>query len=251
MMQYILALISKFLILVIFSAPSYIYATTHFCGTQTNWVPEQSSFLVALNTVPTGFGKTHFIVGHPSHDVPQTMVTRSTPHAPSSTTQVFFTPDDDVRNELMQLINQESKKIRIAMFLLTDPEIAKSLRQAKQRGVQVELITDASCLKERANKINFLCDQGCTVYIYNPSYSKQAAPSIMHHKFVLFNDSNGKSLVWTGSYNFTKMASKTNQENALVLEDQETFKTFAKQFRRLKERSHRYGRERNITQIES
>lgn len=196
---------------------------------------------------PSTFGKTHFIVSHPTNPVPRNLSLPITPASQpaTSTTLVFFTPDDNVRDELVQLINQESEAIRIAVFVITDAEIARALLDARERGIKIELVTDAGCLKERANKINQLCDRGCSVYIYNPSYCKQTGSSIMHHKFALFSNNAGKLLVWTGSYNFTKAASSHNQENALILDDQRAFELFSNQFNRLKERSFRYTRIRN------
>ncbi len=218
-----------------------LLATTQFCGQPSTSLQEPK---LALNT-PASFGKTHFIVSHPIHEANQDNISSpQTAETPYSTTQVFFTPDDNVRDELLRHIKQETEKIQIAVFLMTDQEIAKALIEALNRNVAIELITDAGCLKERSNKINTLCAHGCTVHIYNPSYDKKMRTSLMHHKFALFTNNMGKSLTWTGSYNFTKNASIANQENALVLDDQKIFDIFSKQFQRLKKRSYRYGQRR-------
>lgn len=218
-----------------------LIATTQFCGQHSTFFHEPAPSELAMNT-RASFGKTHFIVSHPVHDAPQERNLSSL--AISSTTpnsQVFFTPDDNIRDELLRHIGQESEKIQIAVFMMTDQEITKALIHALQRNVSIELITDAGCLKERSNKINELCARGCSVRIYNPSYNQKNKTSLMHHKFALFTNNLDKSLVWTGSYNFTKSASSSNQENALVLDDQKIFDIFSKQFQRLKKRSYRYG----------
>lgn len=220
-----------------------IYSLKHHLHSHTN----HASPILALNTPPT-FGKTHFIIGHPTNPIEYASLTPPAAQSQASIAQVFFTPDDNIRNELLRLIKQELEAIKIAIFVITDKEITQTLLDARERGIRIELVTDASCLKERAHKINQLCDRGCSVYIYNPSYCNQAS-SIMHHKFALFTNSAGKSLVWTGSYNFTKAASSYNQENALILEDQKTFELFSNQFRRLKERSYRYARTRNTAEV--
>ncbi len=224
---------------------------TQFCGQPLTSLQEpvrssfcEDGFELAMNSSPS-FGKTHFIVGRPVHEAEQEPVaSTSTATTPSPATQVFFTPDNNVRNELLRYIGQEAEKVQIAVFMMTDQEIAKSLINAVNRNVSVELITDVGCLKERSNKINDLCANGCSVHIYNPSYDKKGRTSLMHHKFALFTNNLGKSLVWTGSYNFTKNASNANQENAIILDDQKIFGIFSKQFRRLKKRSYRYGQRR-------
>ena len=221
-----------------------LIATTQFCGQPSTFLQEPAPFELAMNS-PTSFGKTHFIVGHPTHEV----IEEGTPPAPTPRTfphgtQVFFTPDDNIRDELVRYIKQETEKIQIAIFMITDPKIALALSDAVNRNVAVELITDVGCLKERSNKINDLCKHGCFVRIYNPSYDKKGRTGLMHHKFALFTNNLGKSVLWTGSYNFTKAASNTNQENALILDDQKIFDIFSKQFGRLRKRSYRYGQGR-------
>lgn len=217
-------------------------ATAQFCAKPSTFLQEPAPFELAMNSsIPESFGKTHFIVGCPARDALPKNSRPSSTTAPLTASQVFFTPDDNIRDELIRYIGQEAEKIQIAVFMMTDSKIAKSLVNALHRKISVELITDVGCLKERSGKINMLCEHGCTVHIYNPSHDKKGRTSLMHHKFALFTNNLGKSTVWTGSYNFTKAASSTNQENALVLDDQKIFDIFSKQFQRLKKRSYRYG----------
>jgi len=187
------------------------------------------------------FGKTHFIVGEPVKEYPSKGIQNTVPSS-SKNINIFFAPDDNLQEALVRLINDEQEKVRAAIFLFTDSEIAQALVAAKKRGVQVELITDTSCIRERHNKVGKLCDCGCLLFVYNPSYNSKDSSSIMHHKFMLFEkNKQNKSLVWTGSFNFTKAASKINQENAIVVDDREVFQKFVTQFDQLKERAYRYG----------
>lgn len=203
---------------------------------------QQPMFEVAFAS-PRSFGKTHFIYGHPNSEIvskqPQSQQT-------SSHTQAFFSPDDDVKKELIQRIDQEKEAIKAAVFIITEKEIAQALMRAKERGVVVEIITDVGCLKERSNKISMLCDSGCRLYVYNPPTLRKWS-SLMHNKFALFSSNQGSSLVWTGSYNFTNAASKSNQENAVVINDKIVFTQFEYQFKRLKNRSYRYGKKSKNT----
>ncbi len=201
---------------------------------------EDPTFEVAF-AAPRSFGRTHFIVGHPG---PEHVESTRKNEPAASTIQVFFSPDDDVRKELIALIDREEKAIRIAVYFMTEPEIAKALQRSKKREVKVELITDVGCLKERSNKVSMLCDSGCKLFIYNPPSTNRGS-SLMHHKFALFSSNNGRSLLWTGSYNFTRAASTSNQENAILVDNKKMFDQFAYQFKRLKARSYRYGKTAN------
>ncbi len=141
------------------------------------------------------------------------------------------------------MINQEQRSIKIAIFSFTENKIAQALLEAQKRGVRVELIADNGCLRDRYNKLVLLCDHGLDIFVYNPSYTKGAIGSCMHHKFALFGKNIfNKSIIWTGSFNFTKAASQHNQENVIVLDDKPVIDKFTAQFKQLKTRSHRYGK---------
>ncbi len=192
----------------------------------------------ALN-VPDTFGKTHFIIGFPQEECKKysrckTLPSRSTDNL---VRQAFFSPDDDIQKQLLSFIQQEQQSIKIAIFILTDKEVAQALIQAKNRGVKIEIVTDAACIHDRYSKINLLRENGFNIFIYNPKNAKGMMSDAMHNKFVIFgNNIHNKSLIWTGSYNFTKSARLNNQENVVVLDDQVVVNKFSKHFEQLKKR---------------
>lgn len=151
---------------------------------------------------------------------------------------VYFSPDDNVRQKLIDTIESEQCSIKIAMYSLTDKRIAKALKKAFDRGIIIEILTDPTCLKDRFNKINFLSEKGVPVYVYNIVHNKIPTYSCMHHKFAIFGCNNGnKRFVWTGSFNFTKSASDSNQENVVIIHKRETVNQFEQQFQKVKNRS--------------
>lgn len=184
-------------------------------------------------------GKTHFIMGEPTQVVVPVV---SAPALPNL--QIFFVPDDNVRHELLRFINAERQAIYLAVFMITDPEVANALCAARKRGVRVEAITDVGCLKDRASKIEQLSKGGCLVYIYNPTVATKKGVSLMHHKFALFMDT---SRVWTGSYNFTKAANNCNRENVITFIDKQACNKFLDQFKKLKSQSYEYTREKIVS----
>lgn len=207
--------------------------------TVVEWYLASHSFL----SVPPAFGKTHFIVGQAkqSASTPPSQSSMVWGTQPSTLKAVFFSPDDKVRSQLLDLIQHEQEQMCIAVFMLTDKKIAQELLDAHKRGVVIEIITDPSCVKDQYNKIGLLSDQGVSVFVYNPQHVKGKFPSIMHNKFAIFKKNKGnKSILWTGSFNFTCSAHKCNQENVLVLDDAELVRKFATQFERLKTLSYHY-----------
>lgn len=152
----------------------------------------------------------------------------------------YFSPDDDVRQKLITAIESERCSIYIAVFTLTDKRIAKALWHAYRRGVKIQILTDPTCIKDRFNKINYLSHKGIPVYVYNIAHNGPSVYSCMHHKFAIFGcNGENKRYVWTGSFNFTKSASDSNQENVVVIHKRATVDRFEQQFQKIKERSSR------------
>lgn len=155
-------------------------------------------------------------------------------------TTVLFSPDDNVYDLLLALIDQEQEKINIAIFTFTDTIVVQALQKAHERGVIINIITDRSCVLDRYNKIDELYNMGIPIYVYNPAYNNKKV-GIMHHKFIIFTKNvNNRSIVWTGSYNLTKSARWHNQENVVVFNRKAVVKRFVNQFIQLLKRADNY-----------
>jgi len=195
--------------------------------------------------LPQSFGKTHFIAGFPHKDFSKKQQLETEKKlAPIISTdgcirKALFSPDDDIRKTLLELIAYEKSSIKIAIFSFTDEMIAGSLTNVCT-SIPIELITDPSTVHGQFSKIHQLCKKGVHVYIYNQK-NKTMMGDKMHDKFILFGKNlNDKPLLWTGSFNFSKSANDLNQENVLILDDQPLIEQFNAQFAKLKKRSRRY-----------
>jgi hypothetical protein len=203
-----------------------------------------------LVVADAGLGKTHFIIG--TEQIAPTK--KGAEPQPSVATPVLFDGlplncdghvctvlFENFYDTLQLLIEREKKRISIAAYMLTDKRIVQWLQEAQERGVKIEVVTDMSCLRERANKLGDLYEGGISVFICMPE-RKGAKSSLMHNKFVLF-ESNiyGRHIVWTGSANLTRSAfGEIHHENIVVLDDPELYKEYERQFAQLKKRSERY-----------
>lgn len=197
--------------------------------------------------LPSSFGKTHFILGVDPEKIlqlaPEPVCKAQEGDIASllickdgSIKQALFSPDDDVAGVLMHLIMNEQTCIKAAIFSFTDGDIAKALIEAKNRGVIVEVIADASYLRDKYTKIALLKENGITICVYNPN-NKAFINDIMHNKFVLFSKNiHDKALLWTGSFNFTKSARLKNQENVLILDEAHLIEKYLRQFDVIKKR---------------
>ncbi len=170
--------------------------------------------------------------------------------------EVYFSPKDNIKKILIDLINEEKIYIKMASFRFTDKDILKALLLALQRGVKLEIVTDKGCLGAAYSKILSLHKMNIPIYIFPPVYeeiddqkncikieflcriknikkNKKRAlnTGLMHNKFFLFYS---LGLVFTGSYNFTEAANSINQENALIISNESVFKKYNEYFDQLK-----------------
>jgi len=84
------------------------------------------------------------------------------------------------------------------------------------------LITDDEEVRLLGN-LRDLSEEGISIRMDN------AKNSLMHNKFVIID----QKILMTGSYNWTIRATKTNQENVVILDDPYLVSTFTKEFNRL------------------
>ena len=189
---------------------------------------------IAFCSVLAGFGVLSYKIYH--RENPEAFLASKLVDEKNQVAQAF-SPDDDLRPLLVSLIDVERKKLAVAIYTLTDKEIAYALKRAHDRGVSVEVVVDRGYGSDRYSKIEILANAGIPVWMYQSSEDERNA-SLMHNKFCIFSDNvDHKALVWTGSFNFTIRAHERNQENVVILDHPRIVEKFTKQFEVLKKRS--------------
>jgi len=133
--------------------------------------------------------------------------------------QAFFTPQDNLTELFIKMIDEEKKSVLGAMYTFTDKKIAQAMINAKKRGVEVILILDqismTSCGKGR-----FLQESGVPLLVHKTEGFNPYTTALMHHKFFIFGcNRDDKSYVWTGSWNCTVRATQHNDENVLICDE--------------------------------
>ncbi len=149
-----------------------------------------------------------------------------------SNIKIWFSPNDNVTKNLIKELNNAKSKIYAAVYMITDKKIAQALADAKvKRGVDVQVITDQSCLEYEYGKVDFLKENGVDIFVYKSSLKKKRNHSeqIMHNKFVIIDDE-----LITGSFNWTVQADARNYENVICMVDKLACKKYLDQFEILK-----------------
>lgn len=141
--------------------------------------------------------------------------------------QAFFPPHDRVQELVCGLIQEETERVEVEAFQLTNRAIAESLLEAHYRGVDVRLIVDVGALG-RFSKVLQLYNAGIPVFVY--PQDGIGGYSLMHNKIMLLYS---LSCIITGSMNFTNAGLDKNRENLVVIQNRELFEEYAYQFKAL------------------
>jgi phosphatidylserine/phosphatidylglycerophosphate/cardiolipin synthase-like enzyme len=140
--------------------------------------------------------------------------------------EVCFTPGQDCTSEIIREVNSAQHLILVQAYNFTSASIAKSLIQAKQRGVLVRVILDKSQKTQRYSASTLFVNQHIPTWIDNK-------PAIAHNKIMIIDDEK----VITGSFNFTASAQERNAENLLVIDDSNLAKLYTENWKKRQQQS--------------
>ena len=105
---------------------------------------------------------------------------------------------------------------------LTDQQIADKLAEQAKKGIHVECLFDYGQANSKFSRSSYL--RGCGIKIaMSPNRSGK-----MHHKVIIIDDET----VITGSYNYSKNAEVSNDENILVVKNAKIASRYVKEFKR-------------------
>jgi phosphatidylserine/phosphatidylglycerophosphate/cardiolipin synthase-like enzyme len=133
----------------------------------------------------------------------------------------FTQADQHPEKMLISVIDSAQETLDIAIYSLTYPDIVAAIKKAAARGVSVRIITDQSQSKGKSQDeaLKILGSAGIPIKVNTHS-------GLMHIKMTI---ADGK-VATTGSYNYSKAASTTNDEVLVVLRGEEVAQSFAAQF---------------------
>lgn len=142
-------------------------------------------------------------------------------------TQVWFSPGDACRNGVTRQLGQARESICICVFTISDDRISEAIVAAHRRGVHVRIVTDNDKRLDLGSDIDALRRAGVSVV-------EDVSPAHMHHKFALYDG----RVLHNGSFNWTRSASRDNEENLIHTTDPKAIAPFQARFEHL---WRRYG----------
>ncbi len=156
------------------------------------------------------------------HDVIKLIDTLRAEPRQQPSCEALFSPGTACLERLVALISATQHVADICVYTITDNRISDVLLDAHRRGVKMRLITEDSKTWDTGSDIEKLESAGVKV-------EDDHAASLMHHKFAIFD----RTTLVTGSYNWTRSAASSNQENLVVTSHEPLVKAFSAEFERL------------------
>jgi cardiolipin hydrolase len=137
--------------------------------------------------------------------------------------EVHFFPNPSEEIHLINLISKAKTSLDIAMFTIKNVKIASEIKNIFSRDVKLRILSDSECIKMPSSNVYSLAATGISVKI------DDSVRYHMHHKFCVID----KSVVITGSFNWTDQAVNHNQENLLFIENKELALKYSNEFEKL------------------
>ena len=129
-------------------------------------------------------------------------------YAFAANVEVAFSPGQTSLNLVLKTITSARKSICMATYSFTQPDVAKALVNAKNRGIAVMVVSDYDANKNKYTATRYLANNGVSVRLNNHY-------AIMHNKFIVVDNQT----VETGSFNYSQAAVRKNAENVIVFWD--------------------------------
>lgn len=128
----------------------------------------------------------------------------------------YFSPSDDVNNQIMQAINTSDSELYFALLVFTRFDLAAAVAdRISHHGVYAAGIADDW---NNGGQTAF----GILQNVMGPrvmTYDHAALPGILHHKYLIVDqaDLSSNPLVLTGSHNWSTTANQKNDENTVII----------------------------------
>jgi HKD family nuclease len=197
--------------------------------------PSKCSAAKSGSTSNTGRSRRRkeIVISDVSYELARSAFRRPDPQQQGYFCKGFFFPGDEGYEVLLATLQQAKKTIDLCIFTLTDDTLVNELLAARDRGVRIRIICDdvqAKCLG--ADPFRLRDEHGFPVISdHNIAH--------MHNKFAVLDD----RVLITGSYNWTKAAHYSNNENIIILNHPGAVREYKQEFQRIWEKFHEEERQ--------
>jgi phosphatidylserine/phosphatidylglycerophosphate/cardiolipin synthase-like enzyme len=136
--------------------------------------------------------------------------------------ETFFESEGNVRERIIELINEAETSIYFMAFVFTDDDIASAIIAQHRAGLDVAGVIEARNIDGSGSDYATMTRAGVELL-------EDGNPYILHHKVIILD---GETVVM-GSYNFSASAANKNDENVLIIHSPEIAATYLEEFDRV------------------
>jgi phosphatidylserine/phosphatidylglycerophosphate/cardiolipin synthase-like enzyme len=137
--------------------------------------------------------------------------------------EIYFSPDDGVAARLVTLIQSAQESINFMAYSFTSNDISAAVMERAEAGVTVAGVMDAGQVdSNQGSEYDPFLQAGLDVRL-------DGNPGLMHHKVIIID----RSIVITGSYNFSASAEEVNDENLIVIYSPDIAAQYLAEFMRI------------------
>jgi phosphatidylserine/phosphatidylglycerophosphate/cardiolipin synthase-like enzyme len=162
------------------------------------------------------FSKNMF--GPNPHDIPFKEV-----KVDDATISLYFSPRGGAQEAVLNELKKAQKSIKFMTFSLTDKDVQDIILDKKKQGLKVEGIFDDCMARNPYSLYRPFKQNG----IYSLRDGNQA---LLHHKVIIIDDQT----VITGSFNYSKNAEESNNENTLIIKSPKIVRFYNQEYGRIK-----------------
>ena len=131
----------------------------------------------------------------------------------------YFAPENNIENIILGRIKWAKKSIRFMAFSFTSAPIAEAMIKKFKEGVAVSGVFEKRGSGTKESQFIKMKVEGLPVRVDGNKYA-------MHHKVIIIDDYR----LITGSYNFSKNASRNNDENCIMIDNTAITALYIKEF---------------------
>lgn len=135
--------------------------------------------------------------------------------------QIYFAPEDEVLSKVIAELEKADTSIRFMAFSFTLAQIGDLIQSKAGGGVQVQGIYETTGSQTEFSTLTPLFCAGLSV-------RQEGNPYILHHKVFIIDDET----VLTGSFNFSSSATRSNDENMIIIQDRVLAAQYIAEFER-------------------
>lgn len=142
--------------------------------------------------------------------------------------EVLFSPDDGTAIRLLELIRDAQKSINFLAYAFTSDSLAEAILSRARMGVVVAGVFEESQIQvNNASEYKRTQSAGLNVRL-------DGNPRNMHEKVLIIDE----QIVVTGSYNFSRSAEESNDENTLIIHNADIAAQYLAEFNRIYNKGH-------------